>query len=258
MPLLAKKKKKTEQHLWRSGLARLASSPWKIDSLRGCNQEVVGSTPTRCAQFFFFAFLISGREGRKRRGGGEEKEEEGREVEVVERWRSSRGGGRGPTLSLVACHFPSFFPSFFFLLVVSLARSYSPSCSFLLHSQFRPPSLPQMVGLPWPLGGGGKRKQSTATIPSSSIPPSFSPSTASPAVSAAHAAPGHLPIRVDPQTVQQVWQGWGTSLCWWANVVGEAMKIMNFDGDRFSFFFPPRPRHAHHHPLLFPPSFSPP
>ena len=81
-----------------------------------------------------------------------------------------------------------------------------------------------MVGLPWPLGGGGgQSKQATST--STTIPiPTFSPSTASPAVSAAHAAPGHLPIRVDPQTAQQVWQGWGTSLCWWANVVGKRTK----------------------------------
>ena len=94
-----------------------------------------------------------------------------------------------------------------------------------------------MVGLPWPFGRRDKQ-QATATIPPSSIP-AFSPSTASPAVSAAHAAPGHLPIRVDPQTAQQVWQGWGTSLCWWANVVGEEKeKVID---SYFSTLRPPDP-----------------
>lgn len=138
----------------------------------------------------------------RRRKEEEEEEKVEEEVEVEQRSRSSS----------LSSFFLSFF-SFFFLprLLLSLWRA--PS---LLHSQLRP-SLP-MVGLPWPLGG--QRKQAMA-IPPPSI---FSPSTASPAVSAAHAAPGHLPIRVDPQTAQQVWQGWGTSLCWWANVVGKRMK----------------------------------
>jgi hypothetical protein len=33
------------------------------------------------------------------------------------------------------------------------------------------------------------------------------------------------PVRVDPANVRPgTWQGWGTSLAWWANVVGERAR----------------------------------
>ncbi len=34
-------------------------------------------------------------------------------------------------------------------------------------------------------------------------------------------AAGRDPVRVDPRQRQQTLEGWGTSLCWWANAVGE-------------------------------------
>ena len=72
-----------------------------MNILSGCNQEVVGSTPTRCATLFFF--LASGRErGRRRSGSGGEEEEE----------RGERGGRR---------HFPIFLSFFFSLFVPSSA-----------------------------------------------------------------------------------------------------------------------------------------
>ena len=121
----------------------------------------------------------------------------------------------------------STFSSFFLFRLCFLSPSLSVSLSFASSSQAGSVarSLPTiaMVGLPWPLSRG-RRKQQQATL--ATIPTPVSPSTASPAVSAVHAAPGHLPVRVDPQTSQQVWQGWGTSLCWWANVVGEERNEM--------------------------------
>ena len=170
--------------------------------------------PQGVAILFFLAKRREEKRGRwrgGRRGGGKEVQEGGQ----------GRQRSRSLVIFLFLFLLCSFLSFFFVQLKLSRARVRS-----LLRSQFRP-SLP-MVGLPWPLGGGGQRKQATTTtIPSCSSIPTFSPSTASPAVSAAHAAPGHLPIRVDPQTAQQVWQGWGTSLCWWANVVGEAKEMTN-------------------------------
>ena len=206
----------SEQHLWRSGLARLASSPeTPTSSLPRLQPRGRGFDPHKVCEISFYSFCKrGGRGGRSAEGGGGRRGEEEEEEEEVDGRGSSRSRSRkGRHFHLFS--FPVLFPS---ALSLSLSLLFSPLCIKLELCRGlldRNRTIRSMVGLPWPLG---RRKQ--ATIPPPSIP-AFSPSTASPAVSAAHAAPGHLPIRVDPQLAQQVWQGWGTSLCWWANVVGE-------------------------------------
>ncbi len=75
------------------------------------------------------------------------------------------------------------------------------------------------------------------------------------------------PITVDPNVKYQKWDGWGTSLCWWAHVVGgyapevredvcqRAFKYLRLNIVRYNIGGGENPTHTHMQPRALVPSF---